>query len=293
MTGNGIPLDAANSAYSRAGITTGAGAFAGGRSAFVGGATFGGFGGVGFHGGFPIGRPVLGFGFPAFGVRFGYGGFGFGWGLGFGWGPCWGGAWAWDPFCFDSFGAWSAYGYYDYPPGPYAYPPSVGYDPNYGPGGPGYDPDNPPAPPQQSPDQGSPNASYHPAPYQPNPNWDTGVNAPRAAARSEVPVVIYLKDGSSLSPSDYWISDNRFHYVLGGQESSVDLSRVDLPRTNDANHQRGATFWLKSAPDADSTPAPGSEPAPAAPASRQDDNAVPGPAASPKTVPATAHPVPL
>jgi hypothetical protein len=119
------------------------------------------------------------------------------------------------------------------------------------------------------------------------------VNSPRAAARSEVPVVIYLKDGSSLSPSDYWIVDNRFHYVLGGQESSIDLSRVDLPRTNDVNHKNGATFWLKSAPDADPTPAPGSEPQPAAPVSPQDENAAPGPAASPKTVPAPARPVTL
>ena len=110
---------------------------------------------VGFRGGFG-GRPGLGFGFPAFRGRFGFGGFGldlagagFGWGLGFGWGPCWGGAWAWDPFCFDSFGAWPSYGYYDYPPPyGYAYPPSVGYDPNYGPG---YDPDNPPPPDSPNP----------------------------------------------------------------------------------------------------------------------------------------------
>ena len=104
-------------------------------------------------------------------------------------------------------------------------------------------------------------------------------------------MVIFLKDGTSLSPSDYWISDNRFHYVLGGQESSVDLGRVDLPRTNDVNHKNGATFWLKSSPDADPTPA---VEAPAvAPASPQDDNAAPGPAAAPRTVPATAHPVTL
>jgi len=104
-------------------------------------------------------------------------------------------------------------------------------------------------------------------------------------------VVIYLRDGSSLSPSDYWIVDNRFHYVLGGQESSIDVNRVDLPRTNDVNHKNGATFWLKSAPD-DSTPVPGSEPPPGAP-TPQDDNAAPGPAGAPQTVPATPHPATL
>jgi hypothetical protein len=270
-------------------VTTAAGAFAGGRSAF-GGAAFRGFGGTGFRGGFG-GRPGLGFGFPAFRGGFGFGrfgfgaGWGFGWGLGFGWGPCWGDAWAWDPFCFGSFAAFPPYGYYDYPPDPYAYPPSVGYDPNYAPGGPGYDPDNPPPP-----GASNPNASYS-APYEANPNWDTSVNAPTEAAKSQVPVVIYFKDGSSVLPSDYWISANRFHYVLGGQESSVDLSRVDLPHTNDVNHKNGATFWLKSGPDADPTPA--AEAPAVAPAAPQNNNAAPGPAAAPQSVPTTAQPVTL
>jgi hypothetical protein len=101
-----------------------------------------------------------------------------------------------------------------------------------------------------------------------------------------VPVVIFLKDGSSLSPSDYWINDNRFYYVLGGEQNSVALSRVDLPRTNDVNHKNGATFWLKSAPD-------GEAPAAAPPASPQDDNAAPGPAAAPQSAPDAGHPLTL
>jgi len=103
-----------------------------------------------------------------------------------------------------------------------------------------------------------------------NPNWDTSANVPRAAAQSQVPVVIYFKDGSSVLPSDYWMGDNTFYYVLGGEQNSVPLSRVDLPHTNDVNHRNGATFWLKSAPD-DSAPA-GQAPA-GAPASPQDDKA--------------------
>ena len=37
--------------------------------------------------------------------------------------------------------------------------------------------------------------------------------------------------------------------MLGGQEYSVDVARVNLPRTNEENHKSGATFWLKPAPD--------------------------------------------
>jgi hypothetical protein len=243
--------------------------FSGSRNAFVGNPTFGGFGrggvgtgfgGVGFRNGFR-GRPGLGFGFPAFRERFGFGGFGFGWGgfgwgLGFGWGPCWGAAWAWDPFCFDSFGFWPPYGYSGYAPDPYAYPPSVGYDLNYSSA---YDSDNP-AP--------GPSTDVPPGPV--NPDDDTSANVPSAAAEPQVPVVIYFRDGSSVLPSDYWISDNKFYYVLGGQQNNVPLSRVDLPRTNDVNHQNGATFQLKSAP---SDTAPAGQPPAGAPASPQDGKA--------------------
>lgn len=254
-----------------------------GSAGFVGGAGFN-RGGLGFRPGLPVGRPVIGLGFPAVRARLGFGGFGWGWGgwgwglgFGFGWGPCWGAAWLWDPFCFDSFAAWPAYpayGYYAYPPyAPYpydpdAYPPTVGYDPNYAPGyslGPN--------------SSASPNSSIY-APTSPaNPNWDTSVNAATSVTPPPVPVVIYLKDGTSLLPSDYWIVDNTFHYVLGGEEFTVDLGRVDLKRTNDANYKAGATFWLKSAPDTN----PGSTGVfpQASPAPAQDHNIAPVPAATP------------
>jgi hypothetical protein len=95
-----------------------------------------------------------------------------------------------------------------------------------------------------------------------DPNWDTSANLPSAAEKSAVPVSIYLKDGTSFSPSDYWIIDEQFHYVLGGHEYILPISRVDLGHTNDVNHQNGATFWLKSAPDVD--PSSTTAPAPAA-----------------------------
>jgi hypothetical protein len=77
-----------------------------------------------------------------------------------------------------------------------------------------------------------------------------------------------MKDGASITPSDYWIADYRMHYVLGGKESSVDLDRVDLPRSNEANQRNGVRFWMKSEPDSGAAPAP-------------EQNSAPGPASAP------------
>jgi hypothetical protein len=76
-------------------------------------------------------------------------------------------------------------------------------------------------------------------------------------------VIIYLKDGTSFSPSDYWLTDNQLHYVLGGAESAIDIDRVDLGRSNDENHRNGVRFLLKSAPNP--SPAPSDAAPPAAP----------------------------
>ena len=197
--------------------------------------------------------------FPAGGRRFGFGFgfrpfpifrpfFGFGLGFGFGWDSCWGAGWAWDPFCFDSFSAWPPYGY--------AYPPSVGYDPNYV---------------SNVPDYTAPPEPYFSGRSNPvNPNSDTSANAPSGSGGPTRPVIIYLKDGTSFSPSDYWLSDKQLHYVLGGAENTVDIDRVDLPRSNDENHKNGVKFWLKSAPNP--SPAPSDTAPPPAP-----DNAESGP----------------
>lgn len=228
-----------------------------GRTTVFSGTTVGGFGRFGTSGVFTGVGPRFGSGFgtfpwfrrPFFGSGFGFGfgpgfGFGFGPGFGLGWGSCWG----WDPFCFDSFAAWPPYGYFGSPAyDPYAYPPSVGYDPNYDPNYQNY---NPPPGPSSAP-------SLAPA----NPNWDTSANAPGASDAASAPVVIYLKDGTSFSPSDYWISEDQLHYVLGGTESTVDLDRVDLPRSNDENKKNGVKFWLRSAPNASPAPS-GAAPTP-------------------------------
>lgn len=223
----------------------------------------------------PFVRPGFGFGFglrPGFGFGlgpvfrpFGFGRFGFG--FGFGWNPCWGALW--DPFCFGGFYG-PAYGYYGYPPpydqpyDPNAYPPQTfGPDPNYDPG-------------NQS--GGPPPDSQSSAPSEPvNPNWDSSVNAGIAAQPGSV--IIYLKDGTSLSPSDYWITDDQLHYTLGGSENTVGMDHVDLRRTNDENAKNGVRFWLKSEPD--KSPAPSGDAPAASPTPEPNENAAPGPASTP------------
>lgn len=237
----------------------------------------GGFGGVGIAGGggwgtFGLGpvaplfvRPGFGFGFgagPGFRSAFGFGRFGLGFGFGLGWNPCWG----WDdPFCFAGFyGPPNDYGYPPYDPN--AYPPQTfgpdqNPDSNYGPGN----------------DSGPPPDSPYSAPAEPaNPNWDTSVNAGIAIQPGSV--VIYLKDGTSLSPSDYWITDDQLHYTLGGSENTVGMDHVDLRRTNDENAKNGVRFWLKSQPEKNLSP--GDAPA-ASPTPESNDDAAPGPASTP------------
>ncbi len=273
---------------------------AGGTAAGVGSTRGLGFGsnlrpgfGVGGFGHFPafgnvgvFGRgfgPGFGGRFGLFGPRFGFGGFGFGWGLGLGWNSCWGG-WGWDPFC-SAFAPWPGYG------GVYAYPPydpyyDLNFDPNYDPNNdPGYDPDSSSLAPgpdfnANGPayDAGAANAESAPG----GPLGEGSATVPRLN-RSGDPqghVVIYMRDGSSITPSDYWIADYRLHYVLGGRESSVDLDRVDLPRSNEENQRNGVRFWMKSAPDSGA----GAEPV------DPQQNSAPGP--GPASAPAPQEQVP-
>jgi hypothetical protein len=180
------------------------------------------FGAIGLRGS-RFGFPFFGSGCCGFG--FGFGGFGFG---GFGW-SAWGWPGYWNPFWYDAAWdwGWPGYPYYGYaaypPPDPYLYPPSVDYG-NSGNA-------NPPAAPVNS-------------------NADAGGQGAGAAAANSTPsVVLYLKDGTSLSPSDYWLAQSKLHYIVGGAEDAVDIDQVDLQRTIDVNDQNGVKFLLKSAPD--------------------------------------------
>jgi len=73
-------------------------------------------------------------------------------------------------------------------------------------------------------------------------------------AGSTPTILLYLKDGTVLAASDYWLANDQLHYRVNyGGENTVGLSQVDLQRTVDENAKRGVRFSLKPNPDA--TPA--------------------------------------
>jgi hypothetical protein len=217
----------------------------------------GGF--TGFGGQFN--RPFGGFGRGCWncGFGFGFGRGGFGWGA---WGWPWLGFGLWDPFWVDPWWGWPApgYGYYAYPP-PAPYPDSGYYPPD--------DYNNPPPQADNESDsyssQNSINGDWI------TPNGPSPVQVPNAAALN-VPILIYMKDGSVLTVRDYWMIDDEMHYLLmSGTEKTVDLETVDLPRTNTENAKSGVKFIFKSEPTV-IAPAPGGIGAPPA----AQPNAQPG-----------------
>lgn len=244
----------------------------------------------GFSGGLNASRPVQPlrstnrFGVPFGGNRFGcwncgnrFGGWGFrgGWGFGprWGFGFGWGGFGFWSPFVYDPFiydpwwgsGPWLGYGYGV--PNSYIYSDPGYSEPDY---------DSAPAPQQQQqPEQDN---SYDES-YQGNTNgnWVTpnepGASSAQRSPGVTVPVLIYLKSGKIISVRDYWMVDGVLHFVLlNGNQNSMDLEQVDLPRTNSENAKSGVKFIFKSEPSV--TPA-SPEPAPT-----QELNAVPEPQAT-------------
>ena len=82
-------------------------------------------------------------------------------------------------------------------------------------------------------------------------------------AASMPETVIYLQDGTSYQVTDYWLSDNKLHYVTNyGGENSVSLGQIDVQRTVDANAGRGVNFTLHPAPPPSLTPPPSADSAP-------------------------------
>jgi hypothetical protein len=91
--------------------------------------------------------------------------------------------------------------------------------------------------------------------------------------------ILYLKDGSVFAVSKYSVSDGKLHYVtVYGAEDSIDLDRLDVQKTIDANARRGVTFSLTTPPAA----AP-----PANPAGSPN----PTQGAAPEAAPAPAGPI--
>jgi hypothetical protein len=224
------------------------------------------FGGRGFGHGFGRGFhdrdfDDFGFGFGCFGCGFGFGfgpGFGFGWGWGWGgwWNPWWWGPFWWEPqIAYYPWWGWPA-------PAPVAVPGD--YSLYYGDSNSTYNA------PYGNPSTGyggsdSLSGSLNPGPVgSPNTNPITG-----NVTDSTPTVLLYLKDGTMLAASDYWIADNKLHYLVNyGGENTVETDQVDLQRTVDENEKRGVKFWLKPNPNR-TTGSPAESPAPASAVPRE------------------------
>jgi hypothetical protein len=186
-------------------------------------------------------RPIFfgpGFGFGGcfgpffFGCGGGFfgGGFGFGFGLGYGYGYC-------DPFWGCPGGFYNGYyngGYY----GNQIY--------------------------NQSTDDSSVSNEFNPSRY-----W--GPSAPPeetgggggSASSSDSEVVLFLKDGTVYAITDYWIADNKLHYVTNyGGENSIPLDQLDMQRTVDVNAKRGINITLRPTPQQQAAPEPDAPPQP-------------------------------
>jgi hypothetical protein len=222
----------ANSGLARSGLGSGTAFRTGfGRSTAV----------VPFRGTGRFGPPFRGFPGGCWNCRFGFGGWP-GWGFGYGW-P-WLGFWGGGLYWNNPWWGWPGYGYYGYPAGYGLY----GYDDTYNNGPSGYDNS---APPENYPanDQGATTLQNSP---------DTS-----GAQKLNVPVLLYMKDGSVYSVSRYWVANGKLHFVLiSGVENSVDMDQFDLQRTIDVNAKSGVTFTLDPDPNA-SQPAPTTTPPPA------------------------------
>ena len=198
----------------------------------------------------------------------------FGLGLGFGCDP-------FDPWGCYGYGFGYGPGYYGYPA--YGYPPDNGYDSGAN-NGLGYDnPDAYPPPLEPGAEPPSTNGLSSPdgdssadtsgnEPYDVNahnswqepPASDAGAQ-PQGKIAASPYSVIYLHDGTNYDVRDYWVSGGQLHYVTSyGGENSVDLGKVDVQRSVDANAARGLNFSLH--PAAPLTPPPSSDNPPAQPA---------------------------
>ena len=90
------------------------------------------------------------------------------------------------------------------------------------------------------------------------------VAAAAASSSSDNEVVLFLKDGTVYAITDYWIADNKLHYITNyGGENSIPLDQLDMQRTVDVNAKRGINITLRPSPQSQqAAPAPDAQPAP-------------------------------
>ena len=186
---------------------------------------------------YPIYGPGFGFGgcfgpfFFGCGGGFYGGGFygGFGFGLGYGYGYC-------DPFWGCPAGLYGGYyngGYY----GNQIY--------------------------NESTDDSSVSNEFNPSRYwgPSAPPEETGGGGGASSSSSDNEVVLFLKDGTVYAITDYWIADNKLHYVTNyGGENSIPLDQLDMQRTVDVNAKRGINITLRPSPQQQAAPAPDAQP---------------------------------
>ncbi|MCU1340626.1 MAG: hypothetical protein JWN92_49 [Candidatus Acidoferrum typicum] len=168
---------------------------------------------------------------------------GFGWGFGLGWWPGWGfswgrgwwpgwgfgwpsfGYWNWGPAWIDPIWGWPGYYYGGYAPG---YAPDYSYDGNYS---------------SSTPPENDQSNDVRAAPV------DEGYPPSSPEVKVEMPVFLYMKDGSVYAANDYWVEDGKLHYVLStGAEKMVDLDQVDIKLTISENVDLGAVVIFKPRP---------------------------------------------
>jgi hypothetical protein len=161
----------------------------------------------------------------------------------FGFSPFFG--WGCDPFYWGAFGC-NCLGFgYGWGCGP-----SYGYGIGYYPWPPDY---SAPSGSDESSNEPSPSTWQNPAEGEDSESGDNSFaspGTPNSRAAVAVPhTLIYLQNGSSYEVADYWLADNKLHYVTTyGGENSVDISQIDMQRTVDANAARGVDFTLHPAP---------------------------------------------
>jgi len=64
-------------------------------------------------------------------------------------------------------------------------------------------------------------------------------------------VELYLKDGTVLDVTDYWLEDGKVHFRTreGSVEQVLSVDQLDLQTTVDVNTRRGLQFVLRNEPD--------------------------------------------
>ena len=211
-----------------------------------------GFGFGGCFGPFFFGCGGGFFGGGFYGGGFYGGGFGFGLGYGYGYGYC-------DPFWGCPAGLYGSYyngGYY----GNQIY--------------------------NATTDESSVSNEFNPSRYwgPSAPPEETGGGGGASSSDSEV--VLFLKDGTVYAITDYWIADNKLHYVTNyGGENSIPLDQLDMQRTVDTNAKRGINITLRPTPQSQQAQPAAPEPDAAPPARDEQPQPDAQPPANPPSPP--------